>query len=316
MTILFTAKLSTKHKDKLKKQFPEQSFTFCDSMDEAEEYVPQAEILATYGVDLTADILQRADKLKWIMVLSAGVEKMPLKVIEERGILLTNARGIHKTPMAEYVFSMLLQVYRQAKTVIRNEAAHDWDKGIRMEELHGRTLLIVGAGAIGQEVARLGQAFRMKTIGISRSGQQKDYFDENYSTSDLQQVLPEADIVVSILPNTSETAYFYTADHFKQMPDHAVFLNIGRGNVVAADVLLEAVRQGEIAHAVLDVMEEEPLPESSPLWEEEKITITPHISGVSPEYVTRATAIFAENLEIYLQNDTDFINIINPSRGY
>src|SRR5699024_9792512 len=102
----------------------------------------------------------------------------------------------------------------------------------------------------------------------------------------------------------------------KQMPDHTVFLNIGRGNVVASGVLLEAVQQGEIAHAVLDVTEEEPLPETNPLWNEEKITITPHISGVSPQYVTRARAIFEENLETYLQNGTNFINEINPSRGY
>src|SRR5699024_658297 len=295
LTILFTSILSIKQKDILHKQFPEQSFIFCDSMDEANVYLAEAEVLVTYGVDLNDELLQKANKLKWIMVLSAGVEKMPLKAIEERGILLTNARGIHKTPMAEYVFAMLLQVYRQAKTVIRDETAHYWNKETRMEELSGKTLLVVGAGAIGQEVARLAQAFRMKTIGISRSGDKKNYFDHNYPTAELQHVLPEADIVISILPSTAETAYFYTPNHFKQMPDHAVFLNIGRGNVVATDVLLEAVQHGEIAHAVLDVMEKEPLPEDSPLWEEENITITPHISGVSPQYVTRATDIFAQN---------------------
>lgn len=316
MTILFSAKISKKHKDKLKKQFPEQSFTFCDSMDEAKAYLPEAKVLATYGVDVTADMVQKANKLKWIMVLSAGVEEMPLTAIEERGIRLTNARGIHKTPMAEYVFAMLLQVYRQTKTVIQNEVNHYWDEGTRMEELRGKTMLIVGAGAIGQEVARIGQAFRMKTIGISRSGQTKEYFDHNYPTSDLKRVLPEADIVVSVLPSTSETVYFYTADHFKQMADDAVFLNIGRGNAVAENVLLEAVRNGEISHAVLDVAEEEPLPQTNPMWDEERITITPHISGVSAQYVTRALDIFIQNLDTYLQNSSDFINIINPSRGY
>src|SRR5699024_7184304 len=138
LTILFSAKLSTKHQNKLKEQFPEQDFMFCDGMDEAKSHLSDAEVLVTYGSDLTDDLLQAASELKWIMVMSAGVEELPLAAIEERGILLTNARGIHKTPMAEYVFAMLLQVYRQAKTVIQNEANRYWGKGTRMEELHGK----------------------------------------------------------------------------------------------------------------------------------------------------------------------------------
>ncbi|GGB57825.1 glycerate dehydrogenase [Lentibacillus populi] len=316
MTILFSTKLSAKHQKKLMQDYPEQSFVFCDNMKEASAVLPEAEVLATYGGDLTDDLIEKAVNLKWIMVLSAGMDQMPLTSLKNRNILVTNARGIHKTPMSEYVIALLLQVYRQTKTLLHNETNHYWDKSVRMQELTGKTMLIAGAGAIGQEVARLAKAFRMKTIGVSRSGRPVEHFDENYSTAAFDRLLPKTDIVVSVLPSTAETTYFYTYDHFQKLPDHAVFLNIGRGDAVKTDVVLKAIRQGEIAHAVLDVFETEPLPEDSPLWQEENITITPHISGVSPQYVTRALEIFTRNLDTYLQDSTDYMNQIDLARGY
>ncbi|MEN1970181.1 D-2-hydroxyacid dehydrogenase [Lentibacillus sp. N15] len=316
MKLLFSAKLSAKHQEKLIQQFPDQSFTFCSTMDEALPYLSETEVLVTYGSDLSAEIIGQAQQLKWIMVLSAGMDKMPLTAIAKRNILVTNARGIHRTPMAEYAIAMLLQVYRQSKTIIKNETNHVWDKQVRMEELAEKTMLIVGAGAIGQEVARLAKAFRMKTIGVSRSGTIVEHFDENHPSSDFGKLLPQADIVVSVLPSTPETRNFYTAEHFKRMPVHAVFLNMGRGDVVADDVLLQAIREGAIAHAILDVFDQEPLPADSPFWHEENITVTPHISGVSPKYVTRAMAIFSQNLMKYLHNESSYVNQVDLSRGY
>ncbi|WP_106494561.1 D-2-hydroxyacid dehydrogenase [Lentibacillus sp. Marseille-P4043] len=314
--ILFSAKLSSKHQTKLAQHFPDQHFRFHETMNEAKKDLAEAEVLVTFGDDLTESLLKKAEKLKWIMVLSAGMDQMPLDAIGKRNILVTNARGIHKTPMSEYVISMLLQVYRQAKTLIHNEESHHWDKGVHMQELTGKTMLIAGAGAIGQEVARLAKAFQMKTIGISRSGKSVDYFDANYPTAELAKLLPETDIVVSVLPSTPETEHFYTYEHFQLLPNHAVFLNMGRGNAVDSDVLLQAVRQGEIAHAILDVFEVEPLPENHPFWREENITVTPHLSGVSKQYITRALEIFDHNLQTYQKSETDFINKIDVTRGY
>lgn len=316
MIILFSAKLSTKHQNKLTKLYPQQTFIFCDNMDEVIDHLPEAEVLVTYGDDLTDDRIEQAMKLKWIMVLSAGMDQMPLAAIRRKNILVTNARGIHQVPMSEYAISMLLQVYRQGKTLIKNEANNHWDKSVRMQELTGRTMLIVGAGAIGREVARLAKAFAVKTIGISRSGRPSEHFDENYPTTELENQLPKVDIVVSVLPSTAETTHFYTMEHFKLLPNHAVFLNMGRGDAVRSDILLKAVQQGEIAHVVSDVFETEPLRADSPFWQEENITVTPHISGVSPQYVTRALDIFTRNLSIYMEGGTDFGNQIDVARGY
>ncbi|WP_163971038.1 D-2-hydroxyacid dehydrogenase [Oceanobacillus halotolerans] len=316
MEVLFSAKLSEKHKTSLQTQFPTVLFTFCDNMAEAEEHIDKATVLVTYGEDLTGELVEKAVNLKWIMVISAGLDKMPLDVIREKGIIVTNARGIHKVPMAEYAISMLLQVSRSEKVLIQQEKDRNWDRSARLQEITGKTMIVAGTGAIGQEVARLAKAFRMTTYGVSRSGKAVEFFDKTFTTEQLVELLPEADFLVSVLPSTKETDNLFTYNSFEQLPDHAIFLNMGRGNVVDSEVLLKAVRNGEIDHAVLDVFHEEPLPRDHAFWMEENITVTPHMSGRSPHYVRRALAIFKENLEAYQEGRTDLTNKIDPNRGY
>lgn len=314
--ILFSAKLASKHQERLKANYPKQTFMFCDSMDQAQPYLSQAEILVTYGGDLTDQMIEGSVNLKWIMVMSAGLDRLPLRAIQEKGILVTNARGIHKVPMAEYAISMLLQVYRQAKQLYQSESSKVWEPGTHMQEISGKTMVIAGTGAIGQEVARLAKAFQMKTWGVSRSGKPVEYFDESYKTDHLNEILPHADFVVSVLPSTKETRGLFTYEHFQQLPNHAVFLNMGRGDVVRGGDLLKAIQEKEIAHAVLDVFKEEPLPADHAFWQEENVTVTPHLSGHSAHYMRRALEIFELNMQVYLADGKDYVNKIDPSRGY
>lgn len=316
LVILFSANISEKHQHTLVESYPNEEFIFTTGMEEAEQHLERASVLVTYGGDVDEVKLERAAQLKWIMVLSAGVEQLPFKQIEDRGILITNARGIHKTQMAEYSLSMMLQVYRQEKTLMENEKNNKWDKSVRMKEITGQTLLVLGTGAIGQEVARLAKAFQMTTIGVSRSGRLVEHFDQVYSIKAIKEVLPSADFIVSVLPSTAETRYLLTEEHFNLMKQDAVFINIGRGDLVSTETLLQAVKEQQIAHAVLDVFEQEPLPEDSPLWAEPNITVTPHISGQSPNYMVRALAIFQENLDKLLNGESDYVNKVDPSRGY
>ncbi|MFC4025751.1 D-2-hydroxyacid dehydrogenase [Oceanobacillus longus] len=314
--ILFTAKVSRKHKDKLEANFHSLTFVYSESKEETVKHITEAEVLVTYGSDLTEELLKNAASLKWVMVLSAGVDDLPCQFLEEKGIVVTNARGIHKVQMAEYAISMLLQVYRQGKFLMKNETDKKWDKSIKVNEITGKTIVIAGTGAIGQEVARIAKAFRMETIGISRSGKKVEFFDENHTNDKLKKVLTQADFLVSVLPSTEETKDFFKEEHFHSMPEHGVFLNMGRGDAVKTATILKAVQNGDIAHVVLDVFEEEPLPEDHPFWSEDKITITPHISGLSPDYVKRAMEIFTANLENYMEKKDNYINKINLSRGY
>ncbi|QDP39428.1 D-2-hydroxyacid dehydrogenase [Radiobacillus deserti] len=316
MNILSTAKLPEQIKEELLHTYPRMTFHFHSKMEEALPYLKDAEILLTYGEDLNEELIDQATALKWIMVLSAGMDEMPFPCIKERNILVTNSRGIHQIPMAEYAISMLLQVNRQAKTLIENQRNHVWDRRVNMTEISGSTMTIVGSGAIGQELARLAKAFRMKTIGISRSGQAKEYFDEVYPSTEIHKALPEADFVVSILPSTQETHYFYQTEHFQHMKESAIFLNMGRGDAVRSEVLLEALKTDQIAHAVLDVTDPEPLPTNHPLWDQPNVTITPHLSGKSVHYLPRAIAIFKHNLNVYLDGKGTYENEIDPDRGY
>ncbi|MEC3885441.1 D-2-hydroxyacid dehydrogenase [Halobacillus sp. HZG1] len=301
---------------RLQTRFPEAAFIFCHGMGEAKYYLEEADVFITYGEDLDREKIQSAKKLKWIMVLSAGMDRMPFDEIAERDILVTNVRGIHAQPMAEYAISMLLQVSRKAKTLIQQEEKAEWSRRPVMNEISGRTMVLLGTGAIQQEVARLAKAFQMKTIGISKSGKKKPHFDQTFPVQQLELVLPLADFVVAALPSTPETKYLLEEKHFKEMPKRAIFLNMGRGDLVSSDVILNAVLQKEISHAVLDVFEEEPLPEDHPLWQEENVTVTPHLSGISPHYVSRGFDLFEKNLSVFISGEGELRNIIDPKRGY
>ncbi|MGP4079769.1 D-2-hydroxyacid dehydrogenase [Pseudalkalibacillus sp. R45] len=316
MFIVSSAKVRYSIQDEMKETYPNIQFQFCQNIKEAEEYLPDADILLTYGEDLTPEIIQQAKQLKWINVMSAGLDKMPFEAIKEQGILVTNARGIHKIPMAEYTIGMMLQVIRKFPLIKENQKNKVWERKFQFGELYGQTLGVLGAGAIGSEIARLAKAFNMNTIGLNRSGRPVDHFDEMVTFGQLDALLRKADFVVSVLPKTDETHAFLKKVHFGTMQEHAVFINIGRGTTVDQQGLIQALQENQIAHAVLDVMEKEPLPEDNVLWELENVTITPHLSGITPLYQRRAFDQFEENLKVYRQGAGEYLNKIDLSRRY
>ncbi|SDI92698.1 D-2-hydroxyacid dehydrogenase [Alteribacillus bidgolensis] len=316
MYILSSAELPAENQTKLKNAFPEETFVFCNNMDEASEFLLEANIIITYGEDLTENILDQASQLKWVMVIAAGIDKLPFEALNKRNILVTSAKGIHRAPMSEYVFMMLMLVYRQGKKLIENEKNKVWTRDIHMEEITGKSMLIAGTGVIGKEIAKVAKAFQMKTIGVSRSGRDISHFDKNIAREEMIHYLPEVDFVVSVLPSTPETKGFFQYEHFKAMQGHAVFINIGRGDTVRGEEILKAVRDKEIYHAVLDVFETEPLPSDDPFWEEENITVTTHLSGVSPHYHNRALDIFSENLKAFQEDRNELMNIVDTDKGY
>ncbi|WP_096155469.1 MULTISPECIES: D-2-hydroxyacid dehydrogenase [Bacillus] len=301
----------------LKNDFPNVTFEFYKSIKEVPATsMSTAEVILTYGTDLTSEDISTASKLKWIMVASAGVEKLPFAEIKERNILVTNAKGIHGVPMAEYTLAMILQVTRSVKTLIKYEMEEEWNRKVPTTELSGKTITIIGAGAIGTEIAKLAQAFNINTIGVNRSGKPVDYFDEIYKMSHLEEALQKGDFIVSVLPSTNETKYIIDKHHFNIMKESAIFINIGRGDLVKEDILIQSLTKNEIFHAVLDVFETEPLPKGHPLWKMDNVTVTPHISSITQNYQPRALNIFANNLKCYLKQDDNYINRIDVERGY
>ncbi len=298
----------------VKKEFQQIKFEFHKGI--KEELFLNAEIFLTYGEDLTEKLIYKADKLKWIMVMSAGLDRMPFEACKKRGILVTNVRGIHKIPMAEFTIGMMLQHVKQMRSLWANEQTKAWERKLPMGELYGKTLLILGIGAIGGEVARLAKAFNMKTIGVNRSGRDSDWADEILTMQNYQAALPQADFIVSVLPSTNETKHLLDGSDFDLMKDTAVFINIGRGDLVRDEVLLEALQEKKIAHAYFDVFYVEPLDESHPFWLMENVTVTPHISSLTKNYLPRSFEIFKHNLHTYIKKGSDYLNVIDMDRGY
>lgn len=317
MLIVTTTKIRRSIQKRLPEDYPQLAFAFHESVQEAENDLARADILITSGNELTEAHIRQAEQLKWMMVISAGLEKMPLQTAKKRGIPVTNARGIHKTPMAEYAIAMMISATRKIKVWHKNEQEHRWNHDLKnMMEISGKTIAILGAGAIGGEIARLAKAFHMKTLGLNRSGRAVEHFDEMYTNEHLNECISQADFVVAILPYTNETEHFLAREQFQAMKNETIFINIGRGKTVNQADLLESLCAGEIAHAVLDVFEEEPLPERHPFWDMDQVTVTPHLSGITPQYQHRAFKIFEDNLQIFLNGGSGLINQIDYDRGY
>ena len=316
MKIIVTFQPKEEFVSDLKNNFPEAEFLFYKKIKEAEEELPYAEVIVTMGEDLTDDHIERSMKCKWIMVTSAGMEKMPFQAIKRRGILVTNARGIHKIPMAEFTIGLMLQHAKQLQAVWDQEKDAVWSRRLPTTELHEASLLIMGAGAIGGEIARLAKAFHMNVSGVNSTGVAVEHFDNMFTLETFQEQLPHADYIVSVLPSTEKTKNLLQVEHFDQMKDTAVFINVGRGDLVKESVLLEVNDKQLIGHMYLDVFENEPLPEGHPFWESRGITVTPHLSSITKKYMPRALEIFKKNLSTYSNNKEDYINVIDVERGY
>lgn len=313
MEILFTFVPKEEMQQNIISDFPEANFHF---LYKDKSKLPVADILVTYGEDLSEEDIANASNLKWIMVVSAGVEKMPHEAIAERGITVSNVRGIHKTPMGESVLGHLLALKRSLPEIYENKNNRKWERKFRSSELYGSTALILGPGAIGSEIGRLLQAFGVMTIGCNRSGDQVEYMNEMIAFDGLLEKLPEADIVISVLPSTADTKYLLQLEHFQAMKRSAVFMNFGRGDLVADDILLEAMQKGLIAHAVLDVFEQEPLAGNHPFWSMGNIIISPHVSSKSDKYLERAMDVFLPNLRKWLDGDKSPTNLVSMEKGY
>ncbi|WP_042478983.1 D-2-hydroxyacid dehydrogenase [Bacillus ndiopicus] len=314
MRVYFTFEPREDLQKPLVAEFPEVDFVFDAKLNE--EQLMKADIVVTYGEDLTVANIALADKLQWIFVASAGVEKMPAQAIAERDIFVSNVRGIHKKPMTESILAHILALKRGLPFIYEQQKKGEWNKKTSLSELNGSTALIIGPGAIGAEIGRILQAFGVHTIGCNRSGKSIESMNETYVIDDLKAHLPKADIVISMLPSTAETKYLLTYGHFEMMKDTAIFMNFGRGNVVKEEELVRALQNKIIGHAVLDVFEVEPLPKESLLWKLDNVTISPHFSSHSSRYVERALEIFEPSLKKWLDGERDLENKVDLLRGY
>lgn len=302
------------HLEKVKKIASD--YTIVSSLEDVSN-ISDIEIVYGWNKEDGQKLLDNPDlNVKWIQLASAGVDYMDLDQLDSKNVTLTNASGIHKFAIAESIFGMLLSYTRGIGHSIKMQMESKWDRVDDVRELNQKTMMIVGAGAIGTQTGKLAKAFGMKTIGVNRSGKNVEYMDDQIIQNDLKQSLNRADVVVNILPSTEETKNLFDLSFFKEMKQTAVFINVGRGSTVVTDDLLKALDKGYLAYAALDVVHQEPLPEDHPIYKRDDVLLTPHISGSLDDYDESLFPIFEENLTAHIKGEPLPVNVVDYSSGY
>jgi len=283
--------------------------------DELDSVLADAEIV--YGLRLPRDLIARAPKLKWVQVSSAGVDRFLDDDFRRSPVILTNASGIHATPIGEFVMEQMLMFAKNAAFCFDLKQKKQWQH-YAPSVLRGKTVGIVGLGNIGREVARLSKAFGMRIVATRRSTprtQRARHVDLMLPRQELQRLLAESDYVVITLPYTRETHNLFGEAELKAMKPSAYLINIGRGGIIDEDILVRALSENWIAGAGLDVFATEPLPPESKLWELPNLLFSPHVSGDMENYIGHATEVFCKNVRRYLEWKRLF-NVVDKHRGY
>lgn len=295
------------------------------------------------GLTTTAEILYglnafpaaaQSPALRWVQLHSAGVNHIMDTALWEQDLIVTTTSGIHATNMAQYVFAQILAWANRVPGWLAHQAGGTWSQNRWHDfvpvEIRGQTIGILGYGSIGREIARLAKAFGMKVLVTKRDGRHTEDLgytipntgdptgnlpDRIYPSEATRSLLTECDYVVAVLPLTEKTHHILDEEMFRAMKPTAFFINIGRGGLVNEAHLIKALKKEWIAGAGLDVFEEEPLPDDSPLWQMKNVILTPHVSGFTPDYDRRAMEVFAENIRRYLAGEP-LLNVVNRKIGY
>ncbi len=237
-----------------------------------------------------------APSLRWVQSVSAGVEQFPVEELAAAGVVLTSARGVHAPQVAEHAFALLLSLTRGIGVAMRDATRREWRPRMA-EELTGRTLAVIGLGTIGEEIARRASAWGLDVIGVKANPSGYAGHARVVSGPDgVVDICRQADIVVCVLPATPSTIGLVGKDALAAL-GAGWLINVGRGGVVDENALIDALDNGGLRGAGLDVFTAEPLPATSPLWDHPRVVITPHTAGFSPRYGERLLEVFRANLD-------------------
>ena len=282
---------------------------------EIEKIIPRIEICIG-GVP--PDLFIKMPRLGWVQTWAAGVDwLMAHPELKDSPVKITNSSGIHREQITEHIFALILSHRRQFPFAFANQKKHEWKKADSSElsVIAGKTMLIVGYGAIGEQCAKAALGFGMKVIGVKRHADTNRDGIRIETVDKLHKLLCEADYVVNILPHTNDTHGLFGKNEFTLMKNSAIYVNVGRGLTTDEDALINALNTGEISAALLDVTAVEPLSKDSPLWDMENVIITPHYAGMRPEYSDLAMNITLENLDRY-NRGAELINLVDKNAGY
>ena len=294
---------------------------FFDSSAEAAGKISDAEVV--YCDE--GELLREMPRLRWCHSISAGVGHFLKSGAFDRGdVMLTNSSGAYGLAISEHIIMVTLLLMRRMPEYFRVIAEKGWTRDLKIRSIKGSVIAIAGTGNLGQNAAKRFKALgAKKVIGFSRSGSSREFFDEVFRIDEFETVISsnseedQIDALVLCVPGTSDSEGLLSAERIAVLPEKAFVINVGRGAVIDQEALIEALNDGRIAGAALDVMYPEPLPADHPLWTARNCIITPHISGDMglPETIDITVNIFCENLKRYADG-RELTHLIDINAGY
>lgn len=302
--------------ERLRAAFPDVRVTLAEEPSVLRRQIAEAQILVTEPTSVEESLLRDAVELRWIHAVTSGTDGIAELESLRSEVMLTSSRGVHTGAMSEAALMAMLALSRDLPRAIRNQARRVWARW-PAALLEGKTVGILGVGAIGVALAEKCRALGMHIVGFSRARRVISGLDEVRLWTELHCVLGRCDFVVSLLPSSPETRGVIGRELLESMRPSAYLINLGRGDVVDDEALVEALRSGRIAGAALDVFREEPLPASHPFWGLDNVIVTPHLGGAFEGYVERAWPIIETNMRAFLRGDLDaMVNIVRHEPAF
>lgn len=312
MKVLVYNQMADDYRRMLAERFPDVDVVVAPDEDGLHRLLPEADVLLAWR--FRVESLRHARRLRWVQLTSAGVEHVLRAPEYVPGIVVTNARGIHAEVMADFALGVVVMLQWDFPRLLRNQQARLWRHQFT-EPLAGKTLGVVGVGAIGAEIARRGVAFGMEVLGVRRHPDPVDGVRRMFAPDRLPEMLAQCDFVVLVVPATPGTERMIAERELRAMKPTAYLVNIARGAVVDEPALVRALRERWIAGAALDVFAAEPLAADSPLWAMENVIVTPHIAGEPEPYARRVMDVFGDNL-VRWREGRPLRNLVDLARGY
>lgn len=307
--------------DQLRRDFPQHTFLEAWDRDTLRRLLPDADVAFTPFVD--RDVFPSARRLRWVQSPAVGVGNLMFPELLASPVVITSARGIRARAMAEHVLGVAIALARRLPHAIRAQAAHHWAQdelegpsaGVRT--LHGARMGIVGLGAIGIEVATIAAPFGMKISAIRRRTDRPlpEGVEEVWTPDRLLDLLAKSDVVLLAAPHTPETKRLMGRREVDAMKRGAFLINVARGKLIDDEAVVDALKDGRLGGAALDVFAKEPLEPESPYWDLPNVIVTPHTSGAIEDYWTPLVALFTENLRRF-ESGRDLLNVVDKIAGY
>ena len=288
---------------------------YAESEEEAVQMAPEAEVIIGHFLP---SVCAAAPKLRWVQSFSAGMDKFLFPEMVERDVVVTNAAGLYAPQGGEHAWAMLLALARGIIPSLQNRERRQWKGWGVAVEVTGGTLGIIGMGGFGMEMVKRAAGYDMTILALDpvRTERPEGVAELRPPTREnLHDLLRRSDAVMIACPRVPETYHLIGREEFAAMKETAYLINVTRGGIVDEAALVEALEKGEIAGAGLDVVEQEPLPSESPLWDAPNLILTPHRAGSSQHRPRKVFEFFCQNLERYLKGEA-LLNVVGKRRGF